>query len=107
MLILNTETVQDKKVKISHGMVVAEVVLTVNVIKDIFANIRDTFGGRSQIYENALMEAREMVTKELEKKAEEMGANGILGVKYNFISLGANGSIFAVNVAGTAVTFEE
>ena len=52
MVITTTNEVQDKKVVEYKGIVFGEVISGVNMFKDLGANLRNIFGGRSKGYEN-------------------------------------------------------
>ena len=104
MLIVNTDVLQDRKIESYHGMVVGSTILGMNIVKDVFANFRDVFGGRSNTYEQGLEEAKNIVLKEMQEQAQKMGANAIIGVKYSFATVGAQGSMLMVNGVGTAVS---
>ena len=107
MLIVSTDILQDRTIESYHGMVVGSTILGMNVVKDMFANFRDIFGGRSGAYEEGLDEAKNIALQEMQAQAEKMGANAIIGVKYSFATAGQNGSMLMVNVVGTAVTVEQ
>ena len=65
---------------------------------------RNFFGGRSQGYEDEIIQARAEALKELEARAAAMGANAVIGVRVDFDGLGSNGNnMLLVTVTGTAV----
>lgn len=101
MLITTTDIIQGKESLNYIGIVTAENIIGVNVVRDIFANITDFFGGRSATLENALKEAREGCLKELEERAAEVGADAVIGVSIETqIS-----NMVTVTASGTAVKF--
>lgn len=106
MLITTTNTVEGKKVKEYLGLVTGETIIGVNFVKDIFASVRDVFGGRSGTYEEELKRAREIATSEMESKAQALGADAVIGVDLDYETVGASGSMLMINVSGTAVRFE-
>jgi uncharacterized protein YbjQ (UPF0145 family) len=69
----------------------------------MFAAVRDIVGGRSATYERALAEAREVALGEMQKRAEELGANAIVGVDLDYEVLGQNNGMLMVSCSGTAV----
>lgn len=85
------------------GLVVGEAVLGANVIKDIFAGIRDFIGGRSGSYESELKKARSMAFADISEEAARMGANAVVGIDLDYEVMGTGGSIMMVSVSGTAV----
>ncbi len=94
------------QVKQIIGLVGAEVVLGINVVKDFTAGIRNIVGGRAGSYEKEMEEAQAEALRELEERATEMGANAVIGVKFDYTSFGANNGMIALVVNGTAVVVE-
>lgn len=82
----------------------AECVFGMNVIKDMFAGVRDFFGGRNKSSQKALREARIACLNELREEAAQLGANAVIGVDldYSEISGGGKSMLFLV-ATGTAV----
>ncbi|WP_413616124.1 YbjQ family protein [Halomonas cupida] len=85
-------------------IVSAECVFGMNILKDMFAGIRDIFGGRNKSSQNALRDARVSCLEELRREAGEMGANAVIAVDldYSEISGGGKSMLFLV-ATGTAV----
>lgn len=102
MLTSTTPSIEGRPIKQHLGLISAEVVVWANVIKDFFAGLTDFFGGRSGAYESALKTGKSEALKELIQKAEEKGANAIVGIDMQFETVG-KGSMFLVNINGTAV----
>jgi uncharacterized protein YbjQ (UPF0145 family) len=105
MVITTTSTVDGRPVRQYLGIINAQSIIGANIFKDIFAGLRDVFGGRSKTYEKVLEEAKEDALRELSQKAQAMGADGILGVDLDFETVGNNGSMLMVIATGTAVKF--
>ena len=104
MIITTTNNVPGMEIVEYKGLATGEVVAGINFIKDIGAGLRNFFGGRSQGYEDEIIQARAEVLKELEARAAEMGANAVIGVRIDFDALGSNGNnMLLVTVTGTAV----
>ncbi|MCC6446059.1 MAG: heavy metal-binding domain-containing protein [Armatimonadetes bacterium] len=103
MLVTTTPTVEGKPIRNYLGIVVGEAIVGANVFKDFFASIRDIVGGRSGVYEEELMRAREIAMSEMEQRATTMGANAVVGVDLDYEVLGEGGSMLMVTVSGTAV----
>ena len=101
MLITTTNVVEGRPVQEYLGVINAQSIIGANIFKDIFAGLRDVFGGRSKTYERVLEEAKEDALRELTQKAQAMGANGILAVDLDFETVG--GSMLMVIATGTAV----
>jgi uncharacterized protein YbjQ (UPF0145 family) len=103
MLITTTSSVDGRPVQEYMGVINAQSIIGANIFKDIFAGLRDVFGGRSKTYEKVLEQAKEDALRELSQKAQAMGANGILGVDLDFETIGSGGSMLMVIATGTAV----
>ena len=108
MIIATTNYVPGMEVVEYKGLATGEVVAGINFIKDIGAGIRNLFGGRVQGYEDEIIQARAEALKELEARAEEMGANAVIGVRIDFDALGSDGdNMFLVTATGTAVVVKQ
>ena len=103
-LMISTETTINEPVQ-RLGIVASEVVLGMNVFKDVLANVRDIFGGRSGVVQKTLHDARNMAFEEIQLQAAELGADAIIAVDidYNSISTGSSVNMMIVSVSGTAV----
>lgn len=69
----------------------------------MFASVRNFIGGRSKGYEEELVKARDNAMRELEERAERLGANAIVGVDIDYQVLGADNGMMMVIASGTAV----
>lgn len=103
MLLTTTPTIQGHNIETYYGIVSGEIVIGANFVKDFFASVRDFFGGRSSAYENVLIEAKEAAMKEMQERATKLGANAVVGIDFDYETLGANGSMMMVSCTGTAV----
>lgn len=104
MIITTTNNVPGMEIVEYKGLATGEVVAGINFIKDIGAGLRNFFGGRSQGYEDEIIQARAEALKELEARAAAMGANAVIGIRIDFDALGSNGNnMLLVTVTGTAV----
>jgi uncharacterized protein YbjQ (UPF0145 family) len=103
MIITTTNTIEGRPVQQYLGVINAQSIIGANIFKDIFAGLRDVFGGRSATYEKVLEQAKEDALRELTQKAQALGANAILGVDLDFETVGSSGSMLMVIATGTAV----
>lgn len=104
MIITTTPTIEGRVITEYNGIVFSEVIVGVNIIKDISAGLRNVFGGRSGSYEKELRSAQREALKELEDRATSLGANAIVGMKLDYEILGADNGMLMVVGSGTAVT---
>lgn len=103
MIITTTNSIEGKRIVDYKGIVSGEVIVGINVIKDMFASVRNFIGGRSKGYEEELIKARDNAMRELEERAERLGANAIVGVDIDYQVLGADNGMMMVIASGTAV----
>ncbi|EHO66943.1 hypothetical protein HMPREF9140_01888 [Prevotella micans F0438] len=103
MLLTTTPTIQGQEIKEYLGIVTGETIIGANFMKDFLAGIRDIIGGRSGSYEKVLREGKETSLKELEERAQQMGANAVVGIDLDYETVGAQGSMLMVTCSGTAV----
>lgn len=106
MILTTTPEVAGRPVERYLGIVTGEAIVGANVFRDFFASIRDVVGGRVGGYEKALRGAREIAFEELKAEAGKLGANAVLGIDIDYETLGTNGGMLMVTVAGTAVTLK-
>lgn len=106
MIITTTPTIEGKKIIEYKGIAFGEVISGVDFIKDFTAGLRNFFGGRSKSYENELVQARLDALDELQKRAEALGANAVVGVDIDYEVLGQGGNMLMVTASGTAVVVE-
>ena len=64
------------------------------------------FGGRSNTYEQELMQARQTALKELSDRAAALGADAVVGIDIDYETLGSNNGMLMVTASGTAVRIE-
>jgi len=103
MILTTTPSVAGKEVREHKGLVTAEAIMGAHVGRDILANLRDFFGGRSKAYENVVISAKETVIRELEERAAALGADAIISIDFDFETVGQRGSMLMVSASGTAV----
>lgn len=107
MMITTTPSVEGRSIEEYLGVVTGEAIIGANIIKDIFAGIRDVVGGRSGSYENALRGAREEALREMAQEARARGADAVVGVDLDYEVLGRSGGMLMVTASGTAVRFAD
>ena len=97
--------IDGKEIKEYLGVVAGEAISGANFVKDFLASIKDFTGGRSGAYEEELSKARNIAFDEMNQKAREMGANGVVGIDIDYGTLGDTGSMLMVSVNGTAIKY--
>lgn len=106
MIVTTTPSVEGRRITEYRGVVFGEVITGIDFVKDFAAGFSNFFGGRSSSYEEELMGAREQAMRELEQRAAQLGADGIVGVDIDYEVLGANNGMLMVTASGTAVCLE-
>lgn len=106
MLVTTTPNIEGKRVTKYCGVVAGEAILGANLFKDLFAGIRDLVGGRSATYERELQKARDMALEEMQERAQELGANAVIGVDLDYEVMGERNGMLMVSASGTAVVVE-
>lgn len=103
MILTTTPTIEGRTIVEYKGVIFGEVIVGVNFLKDFAAGIRDLIGGRSNTYEQELVEARRIAMEELRARAVAIGADAVVGIDIDYEVLGQGGSMLMVTASGTAV----
>ncbi|WP_448580004.1 heavy metal-binding domain-containing protein [Thermaurantiacus sp.] len=103
MILSTTPFIEGQPVKEYLGVVAGEAIVGANLFRDLFAAVRDIVGGRSGAYEEVMRGARETALRELAERAEELGANAVVGISLDYETVGGGSSILMVAATGTAV----
>ena len=85
------------------GVVNGEAIIGANIFRDMFSSVRDVVGGRAGGYERALSGARDAAMEDMIEAAKELGADGIVGVDFDYEVMGESNGMMMVAVSGTAV----
>lgn len=107
MILTSSNTLENKEIIEYKGLVTGESLIGANIYKDLFSGVRDVVGGRTSRYEEEIKKARDIAFESMEEKAEQLGANAIIGLKVSYDNLGGTmGNTILVTAYGTAVKFE-
>ncbi|MDC2865574.1 heavy metal-binding domain-containing protein [Bacillus sp. BP-3] len=101
MIVTTTNTIQGKEIIEYVDIVNGEAIMGANIVRDIFASVRDVVGGRSGAYESKLKEARDIAMEEMKQLAAQKGANAIVGIDVDYEVV--RDGMLMVAVSGTAV----
>ena len=82
MILVTTETVSGYTVTETLGIVIGNTIRARHIGKDISAALRSIVGGEIKEYTGMLSESREQSIQRMEERAKELGADGILGVRF-------------------------
>lgn len=103
MILTTTPTIEGRTIVEYKGVIFGEVIAGVVFLKDIAASLRNIVGGRSASYEEELIQARTEAMNEMRKRAEQLGADAVVGIDLDYEVLGANNGMLMVTASGTAV----
>src|SRR5699024_704906 len=82
MLIVTTNEIAGKKITSVKGLVQGSTVKAKHVGRDIGAGLKTLVGGEITGYSELMKEAREEAKNRMTEEAENIGANAIVGMRY-------------------------
>ena len=104
MIITNLEHVPGRNIIEHFGLVQGNTIRAKHIGRDIFAGIKNIFGGELKGYTELLQESREEAVNRMKEQASSIGANAVLNVRFSTSSITQGAAeLFAY---GTAVTLE-
>lgn len=107
LLITTTNTIEGTPISEYKGVITANIVMGVNVLKDFVASFSDFFGGTSGKYGKEMNRAYNLAMDMLEEKAIDRKANAVVGVKVDYDEISGGGkSMLMVSISGTAVVVQ-
>ncbi|RLF45805.1 MAG: hypothetical protein DRN29_06055 [Thermoplasmata archaeon] len=87
MIVVNIDHVPGREIKEVLGLVRGSTIRAKHVGKDIVAGFRHLVGGELTEYTEMLNEAREVALKRMVEKAEKMGADAVINVRFMTASI--------------------
>ncbi len=104
MIVTTTGDVAGYRIVESHGLARGNTLRARHIGHDIMATLRSIVGGEITDYTKMLAEAREQALDRMIEEARNLGANGVIGVRFSTSYVMAN--VAEILVYGTAVTIE-
>ena len=104
MFVSNIEEIPGKRIMTCYGIVSGSTVRAKHVGRDIFASVKNIFGGELKGYTELLGESRDEALERMKAQAQQLGANAIVNVRFSTSSVAAGAA--EIYVYGTAVTVE-
>jgi uncharacterized protein YbjQ (UPF0145 family) len=101
MIIVNTDFVSGREIKETLDLVRGNTIQAKSIGKDIRAGFRNIAGGEIKEYTVMLAESREIALKRMEEKAEKLGADAVINVR--FMTSSIMGGAAEILAYGTAV----
>jgi uncharacterized protein YbjQ (UPF0145 family) len=104
MIIASSSTIAGKRIVKTLGLVRGNTIRARHIGKDIVAVFKNILGGEIEEYTKLLAESREQSLDRMIAKAEELGANAVVDVRFSTSYIMANAA--EILVYGTAVVVE-
>ncbi|MCD6481256.1 MAG: YbjQ family protein [Thermoplasmata archaeon] len=82
MIVVSIDYVPGREIKEVLGLVRGSTIRAKHIGKDIVAGFRQIVGGELKEYTEMLNEAREIALKRMVEKAEKMGADAVINVRF-------------------------
>ncbi len=105
MICTTANTIPEKEIIKTLGVVKGNTIRARNVGKDIMAVFKNIIGGEIEEYTKLIGESREQAYDRMLKEAEKLGADGIVAIRISTSYIMANAA--EILVYGTAVMFKE
>jgi uncharacterized protein YbjQ (UPF0145 family) len=104
MIFSNTEFITGHEIKQMLGLVRGNTIQAKSIGKDIKAGFRHMAGGEIKEYTEMLAESREIALKRMEEKAQALGADAVINIR--FMTSSIMGGAAEILAYGTAVTLK-
>lgn len=105
MIVVTSETIANKRIVKTLGLVRGNTVRARHIGRDILAVLRNIVGGEVHEYARLIAESREQSLDRMVAEAEELGANAIVAARFTTsVMMGGAAELLAV---GTAVIVED
>ena len=104
MIIVNTDFIPGKNIKETLGLVKGNTIQAKSIGKDFKAGLRHIAGGEISEYTEMLAESREIALKRMKDKAEKLGADAVINVR--FMTSAIMGGAAEILAYGTAVKIQ-
>ena len=105
MIVVTSETIANKKIVKTIGLVRGNTVRARHIGKDIMAGLRNIVGGEVHEYGKLIAESREQALDRMVAEAESVGANAIIATRFTTsVMMGGAAELLAI---GTAVMVED
>lgn len=82
MILVNTDYITGKELEML-GLVIGSTIQSKNVGKDITQSFKTLVGGELKAYNEMMNDARALATKRMVEKAETLGADAIVNIRYS------------------------
>lgn len=100
-LMTTTNHLEGYSVQAYQGIASSEVVMGTGAMSEFMAGASDLFGTEDSAFSKKLLQARNAAQKKVAIRAYHLKANAIVGLKFDYFTIGSN--MIAVSCSGTAV----
>ncbi|CAG1002540.1 hypothetical protein BURK2_03148 [Burkholderiales bacterium] len=104
MLLSNLEIIPGRRIAEHLGVVEGSTVRSKHVGKDFLAGLKNIAGGELKAYTELLGEARQQATDRMVERAQSLGANAVLNIRYTTTSVTTGAA--EILAYGTAVVLD-
>ena len=105
MIVVTSETIANKRIVKTLGLVRGNTIRARHIGKDIMAGLRSVVGGEIHEYAKLIAESREQSIDRMTQEAAALGANAIVATRFTTsVMMGGAAELLAV---GTAVIVED
>lgn len=105
MIVVTSETIANKRIVKTLGLVRGNTVRARHIGKDIMAGLRNIVGGEVHEYAKLIAESREQSLDRMTTEARELGANAIIATRFTTsVMMGGAAELLSI---GTAVVVED
>ncbi len=106
MQVTTTFTIEGHRIKEYKGIVRGIIVRSPTIVQGIIGGLKNILGGQIGAYTEMCEQARKQAYDLCIQHAQEMGANAIVGLRYDASEVVSKGSATEVLCYGTAVVIE-
>jgi uncharacterized protein YbjQ (UPF0145 family) len=103
MLTSTTFEIAGYEIAEHKGMVRGIIVRSPTISQGIMGGLKNIIGGTIGAYTTMCEQTRDQAYQQMERHAQELGANAIVGIRYDASSVEAKGAAVEVLCYGTAV----
>ena len=107
MFVTTTFTIEGYQITDYKGLVRGIIVRAPTIAQGIVGGLKNIIGGRIGAYTEMCEQAREQAYDSMLQHARELGANAIVGVRYDASEVVSKGSATEVLCYGTAVVIQK
>ena len=105
MIVVTSESIADKRIVKTLGIVRGNTVRARHIGKDIMAGLRNIVGGEVHEYAKLVAESREQSLDRMADEARALGANAVIATRFTTsVLMGGAAELLAI---GTAVVVED